>query len=348
MSCRATSLEGPWEEDPTNPIMHARHETNAKFQGPGHGEVFNTQNGEWFLTYHAYELSHYSLGRQMCMEPVSWTDDGWWRPVGGRIPSEQSPAPALKAAPCQFQDSDDFESTELGKQWFFHTDMDTSGDSWSLTEAPGSLRIKTREGDLSSPPVATSTFLQRVMHKRFEISTKLTFDAREGNEAAGLHLYHDPLKNIWLTSTVVDGEKMFEVGYYDKPYVSDVDPAELEPGEIMQTYRNAPKVKTILAQVPNTIGNTVFLKMSIDGHETARFHVSADGETWTALDAEVTFGDAWHHSRLGNKPGAPDLGWVGCGRDNVWTGTAMGVFACQNGEEQANHADFHCFDVVAG
>ncbi|MBT7702384.1 MAG: family 43 glycosylhydrolase [Verrucomicrobia bacterium] len=346
MSYRARSLEGPWEEDPANPVMHARHETHAKFQGPGHGEMFNTQHGEWFLTYHAYELSHYSLGRQMCMEPVSWTDDGWWRPVGGRIPSEQNVAPALTPAPCQFQDSDDFESAELGKQWFFHTAMDSSGDSWSLTEAPGCLRIKTREGDLSSEPVATSTFLQRVKEKTFDITTRLSFDAREGNEAAGLHLYHDPEKNIWLTSTVVDGQKMFEVGTYDKPYVSDVDPADLEPGEIMQTYRTAPKVKTILARVPNTIGNTVFLKISIDGQETARFHVSADGETWTDLDAEVFFGDAWHNSRRGEKPGTPDLGWVGIGRDNVWTGTAMGIFACQNGVAQANYADFHCFDVV--
>ncbi len=345
MSYRAKRLAGPWEEDPANPVMYAPHTTGARIQGPGHGEVFETQHGEWFLTYHAYELSHYSLGRQMCMEPVVWTDDGWWRPVGGRIPSERNRAPALPQTPYRLQDSDDFESAELGKQWFFHAPPDASGAIWSLTERPGCLRIRTQDGDISSPTVATSTFLQRVMYKAFDITAKVTFDAQEGNEAAGIHLYHDPQKNIWLTTTVVDGQKMFEVGSYDKPFVSDVDPADLEPAEIMKTYRDAPKVKTLHARVANTIGSTVYLKMRIDGHETVRFFFSADGEDWTALDAEVYFGDAWHHSRLGRKPGAPDLGWVGCGRDNVWTGTVMGVFACRNGATQANDADFHRFRI---
>jgi beta-xylosidase len=159
-------------------------------------------------------------------------------------------------------------------------------------------------------------------------------------------LYHDPGKNIWLTTTVVDGRKVFEVGCYDKPFVSDVDPADLEPSEIMKTLRNAPKVKTILARAANAIGNTVFLKMSIDGQEHVRFFFSADGEDWAALEAKVYFGDCWHNARLGKKAGAPDLGWVGCGRDNVWTGTTMGIFACRNGATRSTHADFQHFQVI--
>lgn len=345
MSYRSESLEGPWEEDPTNPVMHAPHTTGAKFQGPGHGEVFQAHNGQWYLTYHAYELSHYSLGRQMCLEPVTWTDEGWWRPVNGKIPSESNPAPALRQVAYQLQDSDEFDSADLGKQWFFHAEPDYSGRSWSLTEKPGSLRIKTREGDISSPTGAAGLFLQRVMYKAFDIVAEVTFDAQEGHEAAGIHLYHDPEKNIWLTTTVVDGKKMFEVGFYDKPFVSAVDPVNLEAAEIMKTYRAAPKQKSVLARVANTIGETVFLKMSIDGHEHARFYYSAHGEDWTAIDAEVYFGDAWHHSLQGKEPGAPDLGWVGCGRDNVWTGTVMGVFACKDGAVPSRDADFHSFQI---
>jgi xylan 1,4-beta-xylosidase len=347
MSYRSMSLEGPWEEDPANPVMHAPHTTNAKHQGPGHGEVFDTQNGEWFITYHAYELSHYSLGRQMYMEPVDWTDDGWWRPRNGRIPSEVNQAPALPRVAYQLQDSDDFDSATLGKQWFFHTEPDTSGSAWSLTENPGCLRIKTREGDISSPTVATNLFLQRVMYKTFDIVAAVTFDAQEGNEAAGLHLYHDPDKSIWLTTTIVDGQKMFEVGVYDKPFESDVDPATLEAGEITKALRTASRVKRVLTRIPNTIGNSVFLKMSIDGHENVRFFTSADGQSWTAIDAEVYFGDSWHHSLQGKKPGSPDLGWVGCGRANVWTGTVMGVFACKNGATQSRDADFQSFHVIS-
>ena len=342
MSYRAKTLNGPWQGDPKNPVMHATHTTNAKLQGPGHGEVFQAHNGQWYLTYHAYELSHYSLGRQMCLEPVSWTDDGWWRPVNGRIPSEQNQAPSFKQVAWQMQDSDDFNSADLGKQWFFHTDP----DYWSLTEKPGYLRIKTRQGDISSPSVAKNLFLQRVIHKKFDIVAEVTFDARQGNEAAGIHLYHDPDKSIWLTTTVVDGQKMFEVGFRDKPFESDVDPAQLNPQEINKTYRTAPKVRKVLAQEKNTIGNTVFLKMSIDGHEQVSFFYGADGKGWTAIGSKVNFGDSWHCSRLGKKPGSPDLGWVGCGRDNVWTGTVMGVFACKNGAENSKNADFQSFKII--
>ena len=346
MSYRSKSLNGPWEEDPANPVMHAPHTTNAKIQGPGHGEVFETQNGEWFLTYHAYELSHYSLGRQMCMEPVEWTEDNWWRPVDGKIPSEENNCPQLEESNVALQTSDDFESPVLGKQWFFHTHADHSGASWSLEENPGCLRIKSREADINSAEVATSTFLQRVIHKKFSIITEVDFDAQAGNEAAGLHMYHNPKKNFWLSTTVFDGEKMFEVGYYDKAFTSDGDPGKMEPAEIMKTYRTAPVEKTILKRVPNTIGNKVFLKISVDGSENARFYFSSNKKDWQKIDAEIYFGDSWHHSLQGKEPGAPDLGWVGCGRDNVWTATVMGVFACKDGAAQSKAADFSFFDVV--
>jgi len=305
-----------------------------------------TQEGEWYLTYHAYELSHYSLGRQMCLEPVIWTDDGWWRPKHGRAPSERNPVPIAGRAACRLADSDDFDSEALGKQWFFHTRPDKSGRTWSLAEAPGRLRIRTQEGDIGSPRVATNLFLQRVTHKRFDITTTVTFDARDGNEAAGLHLYHDPARSIWLTTTVADGRKVFEAGTRDRPFPLDVDPAGLGPREIVEALRSAPRAKTILARTDNDIGNTVSLKMSIDGHERVSFYFGRDGKRWSAMGPEVYFGDSWHHSRRGREPGRPDLGWVGCGRANVWTGTVMGVFACRDGAARSKNADFHHFHVL--
>ena len=139
---------------------------------------------------------------------------------------------------------------------------------------------------------------------------------------------------------------MFEVGFYDKPFKSEVDPATLKPHEINKTYRSTPKEKKILARIANTIGARVFLKISVDGRESARFFFSANGRDWTAIDAEVYFGDSWHCSLLGKKPGSPDLGWVGTGRDNVWTATVMGVFACRNGAASSRNADFQSFEVI--
>lgn len=346
MSYRATDLRGPWEEDPGNPVMHAPHTSGARLQGPGHGEVFQTQHGEWFLTYHAYELSHYSLGRQMCLEPVRWNEDGWWRPAGGRIPSEKNPAPALAAVPCAMRESDTFDFSTLGPQWFFHTPPDSSGRSWSLSEAPGCLRIRTCPGDIASSDVAQRLFLQRVTRKAFEVTTAVTFDARHGGESAGLHLYHDPARSIWLTTTEVEGQKVIEVGCYDKPFPDERDPATLEAPEIAAILAGAASVKSVCARVDNPLGATVHLRMRVDGNERVRFAFGPDGEDWTDMGVELYFGDSWHHTRLGQRAGAPDLGWVGCGRANVWTGTTMGVFACGNEAPGSAHADFHFFRVV--
>ena len=347
MSYRSKNIRGPWAEDPANPIMYAPHTTKARLQGPGHGDLFETQNGDWYLTYHAYELTHYSLGRQMCLEPVVWTEDDWWRPKNGRIPSEHNVRPSLKQVAYQMQESAEFDSGTLGKQWFFHTTPDYSGQSWSLTDAPGCLRIKTQPGDISSPTAATGLFLQRVTRKTFDITTALTFDAQNGNEAAGLHLYHDPERCIWLVSTVANGSKIFEVGFFNKPFTPGVDPSALEAAEITRILSTNAKEKHILARQDNRIGNTVYFRMRIDGQEHVRFAFSPDGNHWTDLGVEINFGDSWHAALLGKVPGTPDLGWVGLGRANVWTGTCMGIFACQNGASGATNADFHFFRVAA-
>ena len=124
--------------------------------------------------------------------------------------------------------------------------------------------------------------------------------------------------------------------------------ATLKPHQInkIHGYRTTTSKKKILARGTNSIGNKVFLKIGVDGRETARFFYGADGKNWTPIDAEIYFGDSWHCSLLGKKPGAPDLGWVGTGRDNVWTATVMGVFACQDGAAESKNADFQSFQVI--
>ncbi len=347
MSYRAKQLGGPWEEDPNNPVMYAPHATGARLQGPGHGEVFQTQHGDWHLTYHVYELSHYSLGRQTCLEPVVWTEDGWWKPKNGRIPSETNTFPSLTAMDYEFQTSDNFNETELGKQWFFHSDPDYSGQSWSLTERPGYLRIKTRKGDIRSPQVRSGVFLQRVMHKKFDIQATIHFDATEEGEAAGIHLYHDPNRSFWLTTTHAEGKKMIEVGNYDKPLPSGIDPNQMKDPEITKILDTVTTRKKVLKRIENTWGNTLQLRICINGEEEASFAVSSDGKDWKVLeDTSIYFGDSWHHSRQGKKAGAPDLGWVGLGRQNVWTGTVMGVFAAGGDSEISKNADFQNFTII--
>jgi xylan 1,4-beta-xylosidase len=325
---RARRIEGPWEADPGNPVMFST-DNGAKFEAPAHGTLIETQKGEWWLTYHAHEPAFYTLGREMLMERVEWTADGWWRPVGGKVPSTSATAPDLPSAPLVLQQTDEFDGPELGLQWFFSTVPDYSGRSWSLRERPGWLRVHTAAGDLGAVSALPAILQQRVVDKRFSVETKLTFAARAGHEAAGLHFFHDPGMNFWLSSTWADGERRLSVGRCNAGRRED------------------------LWSVKNSIGDTVYLKIEVDGSEHARCFYSGDGAKWTALGEPLYFGASGGHLRNGER-GNPDLGWVGRYKDrtapaeltkarpggNVWTAATYGVFAVRDGAAEARPADF--------
>ena len=333
---RARALTGPWEEDPANPNMFSTN-SGARFEAPAHATLLAMPDGAWYVMYHAHETAFYSLGRQTLLQPIEWTPDGWWRPVAGKIPAVTAPAPALPPCDYQLAQSDDFAAPTLGLQWFFTCAPDFSGKVWSLTERPGRLVVHAQPGDLGSLEALPAIFQQRVIDKQFSFETQVTFDAREGREAAGLHLYHDPLMNLSLASTVREGKKVFVVSKYNLGR------------------------RTELWTAPNNLGATVHLKIAVDGEESATFYFGPDGRTWTQLGGAVYFGASGYHLRRGER-GDPDLGWVGRYKErgvppapadprlpnrsgNIWTATTFGLFAVREGAAAARTAEFANFVV---
>ena len=184
------SLAGPWEPDPTNPVMQNLNngtDPDHPFEGPQHSELIQTQNGEWFVSFHTWESRYGTLARNMCLEPVIWTDDGWWRPRNGKKPNITNDGPNLPYTPYEIARSDDFSSTTLGPQWFFHTTPDWSGASWSLSDNPGFLRIKTRDYDVNVFPAYKGTPLQRVDLKRFSCGDGGHVRCPERQRSGGAH-----------------------------------------------------------------------------------------------------------------------------------------------------------------
>ena len=181
-----------------------------------------------------------------------------------------------------------------------------------------------------------------MIDKKFSVQTRVTFEARDGREAAGLHFYHDPLMNFWLAATVRDGKPVIAVGKYNLGRRTD------------------------LWSAPNPHGATVHLKIAVDGAERATFFFGADGKQWTQLGESIYFGASGHHLRDGVR-GDPDLGWVGRYKDasakpeeiagppnprlpdrrgNVWTATTFGVFAVRDGAAASRNADFDFIRVT--
>src|SRR5262249_4933518 len=184
------------------------------FEGPQHSEVIQTQNGEWFVTFHTWEYGYGTMARSMCLEPVIWTSDGWWRPKNGRKPRLTNPGPRLPYTPYEIRRSDDFSSATLGPQWFFHATPDWSGQTWSLSEHPGFLRIKTQDGDVNGPAAYRGAPLQRIDLKRFDAETVVSFDPQSGAEAAGLILHSTLAFNVTLSLTRAATGKVIELASF--------------------------------------------------------------------------------------------------------------------------------------
>jgi xylan 1,4-beta-xylosidase len=319
-SARSLSLAGPWQPDPTNPVLENLNrgtDPAHPFEGPQHSELIETQNGEWFVTVHTWEYNYGTLARNMCLEPVTWTSDNWWRPRNGKKPSLTNDGPNLPYTPYELQRSDDFSSATLGPQWFFHSTPDWSGDSWSLVDHPGFLRIKTRAGDVNGSVAFQGIPLQRIDLKRFDAETVVAFDAQSGGEAAGLILHSTLAFNVTLSLTRTSNGKVVELASFTNP---------------QNRTDGAGASRTTLAAVPFD-GTSAHLKVSFDGKENASFSFSDDGSTWQAVGTPISVG----------LDGQVDLSW----RVQAWSGAALGLFAVKNGATTDNYADFDSFTVTS-
>jgi beta-xylosidase len=81
---RATSIFGPWQRDPANPILRS----NLRWGCPGHASPVSDGAGRLFLLYHAYSTRSDPLApRQALLDVVTWDAAGWPSVNGGRGPS---------------------------------------------------------------------------------------------------------------------------------------------------------------------------------------------------------------------------------------------------------------------
>ena len=73
---RSKSALGPWENMPTNPLVHT-YSIDEEWWSKGHGTIFDDAEGNWYIVYHSYRNSYHTLGRTTIIESIEWTEDGW-------------------------------------------------------------------------------------------------------------------------------------------------------------------------------------------------------------------------------------------------------------------------------
>jgi len=183
---RSKNIWGPFESCPRNPILTNRM-AYENIQGTGHGDLVQAADGSWWMVHLAFRPAvdniHF-IGRETCLEPVVWDDEGWPIVNGKGMADEISSAKTLPLVPVQKTESKEgFSDTKLPFNWIYLRNPETK--NYSLTERRGYLRLKGSAytlNDLESP-----TFVgRRQQHFNFEASTSLDFNPKQLNEEAGM------------------------------------------------------------------------------------------------------------------------------------------------------------------
>jgi xylan 1,4-beta-xylosidase len=81
---RSRSINGPWQDCPHNPIVRTQS-IDEPWWSRGHATIVEGPGGSYWLAYHGIEKNRRTLGRQLLLEPMTWTSDGWPRAGGGDL-----------------------------------------------------------------------------------------------------------------------------------------------------------------------------------------------------------------------------------------------------------------------
>lgn len=214
---RSKNVWGPYESDPKNPIVtsitgdfYERHDPDhlkTKYFNPesilqksGHGSYVETQLGEVYLVHicarpFAPEL-RCTLGRETAIQKMKWTDDGWLRmDDGANLAKEyvdKSKLPEYKVP--QIPDFDDFDSEELGLQYYAPRILPSSFADVKVR--PGYLRIRGQESRTSLNKV--SILARKLTSVYATVTTKMEFKPEIHQHSAGLIMYYDNMNYINL------------------------------------------------------------------------------------------------------------------------------------------------------
>ncbi len=310
---RSKNIYGPYEFHPENPIISAREDTSSYLQKTGHGDLVQTQNGDWYAVFLTgrplEELGRCILGRETAIAELTWKD-GWpYLSQGGRVPQmiahsgleEQTLEPVAprryfnKTLPKEFQSL----RIPIREQWC------------SLTVSPGYLRLYGKES-LSS--IHHQSLLARRINSIYSCTTTaVNFSPENFQQMAGLVFYYNTghYHYVYITANNTLGKRYLSIISSDNFEMSFQE-------ELVFLEENT----------------TVFLR-GIMKAKILQFYWSSDDENYhmlgEALDASILSDD---YVRAGGDRYRP-----------AFTGCFVGI-CCQDLATNSHHADFEWFEYL--
>lgn len=179
---RSRSINGPWENCPHNPIVYTS-DADEPWLSRGHAKPVQGPNEDWWLVYHGYENGYRTLGRQMLLEPMVWTEDGWPRAKAGTLSHPiRKPVPKSKASKGTVK-SQDFRTSRLGEGLYSFTPRGSDGTS-GVGQTDGKLHVWAR----GKAPHEANLLVLDVGDRSYTITTQVEL---ERDVSAGLLLFYD-------------------------------------------------------------------------------------------------------------------------------------------------------------
>lgn len=314
---RSRTLLGPYEPCPWNPVL-TQTNPDARIQRAGHGKLVQTQQGEWWMLYlcgRPLPGRYCTLGRETALDPVTWTEDGWFTVNNGQGPSEEQHAPNLPEVVYAEPWRDDFDAPTLNLSWQFV--RNPNDQYWSLTERPGYVRLWTLRYDLNTIH-AKNTLVRREKHHAYTATVKMEFQPDTNGQQAGLVCYYDTIQHIKLCVIYEDGIRI----------------------RVMQTKAG---ISTVIGEIIPIDQSVYYLKVTVE-HERREFWYSANNQDWqsvgVATDARFLSDEAG-----GEYAATQDLPRM-C-RHKAFTGTMVGIYANNGGSGVVSPADFDWFEYQA-
>ena len=320
MVARCSEPLGTYLGNPANPVMTHRHLGKLyPISNPGHADLVETQNGQWYAVLLASRLVegfHKNLGRETWMVPVEW-EDGWpvFSPGTGRV-EWSYPVPQLPEDASQppLPETDDFDGDALSPCWvFWGTPYQ---DFWRLEE--GKLKLRALPRPLARPVRKISLegvekryddnvacLLRRQCQPNVDAACLLRFDPAEG-ESAGLILLQQCNHQLRVEKRVGCIRVTLAECSIDCP-------------PFLPQFRDQ-TTERVLAEFPCTKGEIV-LRMAVRGQDIALF---CDDRLLCHVD--------------GRRINPESLGPM--------TGTMLGLFASTEAGEAGGWAEFDWFRLA--
>lgn len=123
---RSKTLMGNYEPCPYNPILR-QEDDNAGIRRCGHGKPVSTPDGEWYMVYLCGRMIYTKdgfgmtvLGRETCLDKITWTKDGWPLVNNRKGPSSIAALPYRNTRQKRIKSfTDEFDGETIKKDWIF-------------------------------------------------------------------------------------------------------------------------------------------------------------------------------------------------------------------------------------